>query len=250
MSLAGRGVLVTRPLAQSARLLALLADAGARPEHFPVLRIEPCPLALDALEQSASDADWLIFISPSAIDIAWPRLRSLPPKVRLATVGAASAAALARRSGRPVLHPTDASDSAALLALPEFAAPAGSRIVVVRGSDGRAEPAATLAARGATVVPADVYRRQDGEPDWQHFDRLHAGGHLDAVVITSGEIAERMFRLAGPARGRTLQCLQYCVPHPRIAERLASLGAARIVTTRADDAAIVAGLSEWFLHHP
>ena len=250
MSLAGRGVLVTRPLGQSARLMALLADAGARPEPFPLLRIEPCPDALDALPAAATAADWLVFVSPSAIDIAWPRLAPLALRARLATVGAASAAVLARHSGRPVLYPTAASDSAALLALPEFADPAGLDIVVVRGGGERGEPMATLRARGATVSAAGVYRRLDGDPDWERFDRLHAEGRLDAVVITSSEIAERMFRLAGPARGRTLQCLQYCVPHPRIAERLASLGAARIVTTRADDAAIVAGLSEWFLHHP
>jgi len=72
----------------------------------------------------------------------------------------------------------------------------------------------------------------------------------DAMVITSSEMVEQLFRLAGPARAGTLQCLLYCVPHPRIAQRLQALGASRIVTTRADDEALVAGLREWFCRHP
>lgn len=250
MSLAGRTVLITRPAAQCARLAALLQAEGALPVRFPLIDIVPDPAALAGLARAAGSADWLIFVSPSAIDCAWPALAAAPALPRLACVGAASAARLTTLAGRPVLCPQHGSDSAALLAEPELADVAASRILIVRGEGGRQELADTLRARGARVDTAEIYRRVDGSPDWALFDRLADEHRLDACIVTSGEIAERLFRLAGSARNAALQCLQYCVPHPRIAERLAAQGVARIVTTRADDTAMVAGLKEWFSRHP
>lgn len=245
MSLVGRRILVTRPPAQSARLMALLRDAGAEPALLPVLDIVPDERALAALPRLAVTADWLIFVSPSAIDVAWPVLAPLKLKARLACVGAASAGKLAALAGRPVLHPAEGSDSAALLARPELQRLAGQRVLIVRGVGGRAELGETLAARGARLTLAEVYRRVDGEPDWSLLE-----APLDALVLTSSDTAERLFRLAGRSRSLTLQCLLYCVPHPRIADTLAAHGVTRIVTTQADDAALVAGLSEWFSRHP
>ncbi|SME94135.1 uroporphyrinogen-III synthase [Pseudogulbenkiania subflava DSM 22618] len=225
--------------------MALLSDAGGEPVLLPVLDIVPDERALAALPRLAADADWLIFVSPSAIDAAWPMLASVKLKGRLACVGAASAAKLAALSGRAVLHPRDGSDSAALLALPELQRLAGQRVLIVRGVGGRAELGETLAARGARLTLAEVYRRVDGEPDWSLLEPP-----VDALVLTSSDTAERLFRLAGRSRSLTLQCLLYCVPHPRIAATLAAHGVTRIVTTQADDDALVAGLSEWFTRHP
>jgi uroporphyrinogen-III synthase len=250
MSLAGRTVLITRPSGQADALAALLEAEGARAERFALLEILPQPDELALLAQQGAEADWLIFVSPSAIDCAWPSLGALPASVRLACVGAASAAKLERLSGRAVLCPREGSDSTALLAESALQAVRGQRIVIVRGKGGRAQLGETLSQRGAALSHAEVYQRIDSEPDWPRFDQLLQQRQLDACIVTSGEIAERLFRLAGSARIPALQCLQYCVPHPRIAEKLTALGVARIVTTRADDAALVAGLREWFSRHP
>lgn len=246
MTTAGRRILVARPAAQSGRLLQLLAAAGGQGQSFPVMEIQPQPEALAHLPQQAAQADWLFFVSPSAIDVAWPTLQAQPLKAQLACVGQASARRLAMLSGQDILFPTAGSDSEALLALPQLADVAGQHWLIVRGQGGRALLADTLRARGATVTLAEVYQRVDGRPDWRLLD----DGLPDAMVITSSEMAEQLFRLAGPARAGTLQCLLYCVPHPRIAQRLQALGATRIVTTRADDDALVAGLREWFSRHP
>ncbi len=246
MSLAGRTVLVTRPAGQCARLLGLLTDEHARPVHFPVLELLPDPDALGALPARAAQADWLVFVSPGAIDLAWTVLAGQPLTAQLACVGASSATRLAALSGRKVLYPTEGSDSDALLSLPEFQSMAGRHVLIVRGRDGRPTLAETLAGRGATVSCADIYQRIDAAPDWSRFD----SDHPDAVILTSSDMVERLFYLAGPARAGQLQCLLYCVPHPRIAERLARHGVTRIVTTRADDASLVAGLREWFSSHP
>ncbi|ERE00052.1 uroporphyrinogen-III synthase [Pseudogulbenkiania ferrooxidans] len=240
-------ILAARPLAQCAGLLGKLRAEGWQAEHLPLMEIEPLPAALAALSRQAAQADALFWVSPSAIDIGWPALADLNLSgKRLACVGAASAKRLAELSGQPVLHPAAGSDSEALLALPELADASGQRWLIIRGQGGRALLADTLAARGAEMDVAEVYRRVDGAPDWAAFDAAPP----DAIVITSGEMVEQLFRLAGPRRTGTLQCLLYCVPHPRIAERLDAFGATRIVTTRADDAALVAGLKEWFRRHP
>jgi uroporphyrinogen-III synthase len=250
MSLAGRTVLVTRPAAQSAGIEALLTTAGAKTVRFPLVDIEPEAEALTGLPAEAARADWIILISPSAIDCAWPTLAGCEALPRLACVGGASARKLGMLSGRAILHPQTGQDSAALLDMPEMQAVAGRRILIVRGDGGRPELGEALRARGADVRYAEIYRRVETEPDWSLFDELAKQGLPDACIVTSSEIAERFFRLAGSARVRALQCLQYCVPHPRIADKLAALGAARIVTTRADDAAMVAGLKEWYSRHP
>ncbi|HJV07764.1 MAG TPA: uroporphyrinogen-III synthase [Chromobacteriaceae bacterium] len=245
--LAGRRILVTRPQAQSQRLLALLRAEGAEAAQLDVLDIQPDVSALSQLPALAQQANWLIFVSPSAIDIAWPALADVNLEhVQLACVGAASAARLAALSGREVLHPTQGSDSDALLALPPLAALHQQHVIIVRGKGGRATLGETLAARGAQVTLAEVYRRAAGNPDWNLLDHCPP----DAILVTSSEIVERMFQLAGPHREGTLQCLLYGVPHPRIAEKLMAHGVTRIVTTRADDAALIAGLREWFSRHP
>ncbi|BEV72561.1 uroporphyrinogen-III synthase [Paludibacterium sp. THUN1379] len=250
MSLAGRTVLITRPASQSGALEALLRAEGARPLRFPLIAIEPEPSVLATLAPRAAAADWLIFTSPSAIDLGWPALREMNTTPRLACVGAASAEKLGKLAQRQVIYPQAGSDSASLLALTELQDIRDQFILIVRGANGREELAQALKQRGARVAFADIYRRVDTTPDWALFDRQAAAGKLDACIATTSEIVERLFRLAGSDRARTLQCLQYCVPHPRIAERLAALGVARIVTTRADDAAMVAGLKEWFSRHP
>lgn len=250
MSLTGRTILIARPEAQAAGLESLLQAAGAQALRLPVLAIQPDAQALATLAAQAARADWLFFVSPSAIDLAWPMLAAQPLTARLACVGASSARKLGALAQRAVLYPQEGSDSAALLAEPALGALHGQRCLIVRGVNGSPLLGATLTARGAQVDYADIYQRIDALPDWTTFDRLATAGELDGCIVTSSEIVERLFRLAGRDRVPALQCLQYCVPHPRIAERLAAQGVARIVTTRADDAAMVAGLKEWFSRHP
>jgi uroporphyrinogen-III synthase len=250
MSLSGRHILITRPHQQGVALAKLLSAEGAVPELFALIDVQPCPEALSRLAIQANAADWLIFISPSAVDCAWPALANLSPKVRLACIGASSATKLEQLAQRPVLHAQQGSDSAALLAETAMQSVAGQHIMIVRGVGGRAELSQVLRTRGAQVSFAEIYQRRETRPDWQPIDSLLQQQKLDACIVTSSEIADRLFHLAGSARIPALQCLQYCVPHPRIAEHLAALGAVRIVTTRADNQAMVAGLREWFSRHP
>lgn len=247
MSLAGRHILVCRPQAQSQRLLQLLQQHQAIPLHFPIIEIDTIPDALVQLPLQVAQVNWLVFISPTAIDTAWPVLAGyLLPGHKLACVGASSAKKLSRLAARPVLYPLQGSDSDALLALPELSDLTGNTALIIRGKGGKTLLGDTLLQRGARVAYADIYQRVDGQPDWPHFDQQPP----DAIVLTSSEMVTRMFDLAGSARKAALQCQLYCVPHPRIAQTLMQYGVTRIVTTRADDDALVTGLNEWFDSHP
>jgi uroporphyrinogen-III synthase len=250
MSLQGRRVLITRPEPQAAELAGQLIAAGGVPLRFPLIGIEPNPEARARLITQAAQADWLIFVSPGAIESAAHILGELGPKVRLACLGASSAHKLEGLAQRPVCFPLSGNDSASLLAMPAMQQVSGQRILLIRGEGGRAELSETLQSRGAQIALAEVYRRIEIAPDWSLVDPLLQQQQLDACIVTSSEIAERLFRLAGSARIPALQCVQYCVPHPRIAETLAAMGVVRIVTTRADNSAMIAGLREWFSRHP
>lgn len=73
-------LLLLRPPAQAARLQAALASLGVASEPFCVLDTVADADGLAALPALARVSHWLVFVSPSAIDIAWPTLADkLPP---------------------------------------------------------------------------------------------------------------------------------------------------------------------------
>lgn len=239
--MSGPLVLVTRPAAQCAALTARLAAAGYTPQPFAPLELVPDPAALARLPAQLADADWLIPVSPGAVDILFsiPQL-ALPATLRLACVGRGSAARLAEFSGRPVLHPAAGSDSEALLALPELQALDGARVLIVRGDSGRALMADTLAARGAEVAFAALYRRVPVDPGWA---LLAAEQTVAALVVTASEIATALFASAPPARRDWLARQRFVALHPRVGECLYALGAGQVtVAARADDVALVEAL--------
>jgi len=83
----------------------------------PLLEIVPIAAVLAELSTAVPAADWVVWVSPSAIDVSWPAMAPfLLSHTRFATVGAASAKRLARYTSRPVSFPTAADDSEALLA--------------------------------------------------------------------------------------------------------------------------------------
>jgi uroporphyrinogen III methyltransferase/synthase len=100
--LAGKRVLITRPLNQSNALAALLRASGASVISLPLVRIEP-PFDftfLDAALRDLKSFDWLIFSSQNAVAAVADRLRelgidirSIPPTLKVAAVGKTTAAA-------------------------------------------------------------------------------------------------------------------------------------------------------------
>ena len=153
-------VLSLRPRGQHAGLRAAATRSGAR-----LLALSP--IAIHALDDSAARqsldaalaADIVLFTSPNAVRAAaaLAALHARRGQPWLA-VGAGTRRALAR-SGIDAVAPAR-MDSEGLLGLPQLADVRGKCIGLVTAPGGRGVLAPSLAARGATVLRANVYARR------------------------------------------------------------------------------------------
>ena len=145
-----------------------------------------------------------------------------------------------------MIAPSSLADSEALLALPEFAAVAGKRIVIFRGEGGRTLLGETLSARGAPVEHAACYRRTLPEAGRALLALAWAGGAGAAVTVSSGEGLANLLGMLGEEGARRLAQAVFFVPHPRIAEEAARRGLGRTIVAGPGDAEMAAALVAYF----
>jgi uroporphyrinogen-III synthase len=249
--LAGRGIVVTRPAHQAAHLADLISAAGGNPILFPSIEIiavdDPQPLL--ALIDRLDEFDVAIFISPSAVNMAMRAIgarRALPPRLKLAAIGPGGVRELGNFGLTGVIAPAVRYDSEALLELPEMRDVAGKRVVIFRGDGGRELLGDTLAARGARVEYAEVYRRDRPQADAAPLLLAWERGGLHAVVITSSEALRNLFDLVGERGQPRLMKTPLFVSHPRIEQAARALGAATVVLTGQGDEELLRGVTQWF----
>lgn len=252
--LAGRGVLVTRPVEQADGLARRIAELGGKPILFPCLEIQPpsrmheCTHVLSQL----SSYQLAIFVSPTSVERAWPLIQerhgNWPHGVRTAAVGHGSARVLAGYGVEDVLVGEDGSDSEHLLALPALQTMAGQRVLIVRGEGGREMLADTLRQRGATVDYAECYRRARPNADPAPLLELWQAGALSAVTVTSREVFDNLVAQIGSAGAPWLRQTPLFAPHQRIAKVAREWGVTDAVSTEPGDNGLVAALTAWFKH--
>jgi uroporphyrinogen-III synthase len=185
--LAGWTVIGLRSSAQNAALAAAVRARGAAFIGLPALRLQRLPA--DAARPTLAAAlacPQCIFTSPVAVRCAAHLLPLAGYSGQAFAVGAGTAAALQRAGLPQVLAPVGAMHSEGLLALPALNPPAAA-VGLVGAAGGRALLPATLAARGATLVEAHVYRRSSGRLDRRHADALRRAEPPLALLLTSGE---------------------------------------------------------------
>lgn len=220
-SLKGIRILVTRPAHQAENLCRLIEAEGGTAVRLPLLTIEPSTHAAEARRLLAAPRDLWIFTSSNAVRHAVPLVSGTWPP-RLAAVGPGTAAALAVAGQADAATPLAGASSEALLALPELQSIAGSRILIVTGEGGLDVLARGLAARGAAVERAEVYRRVPlpYPPD------AVAGAlrGVDVIVITSGEALEHLVRITPEAPRNSLLKKRLVVPGGRVVEKARELG--------------------------
>ena len=247
--LAGRSVVVTRPLAQAGDLAALIAAAGGDAVVFPLLEInvaaDPAPLV--AAAAMLHDFTLAIFISPNAVDYSVPTLLQRgpwPAGLTPAAVGQGTVRALAAFGIHGTVAPTERFDSEALLALPELQAErvAGRRLAIFRGDGGRELLAETLRERGAQVDCISCYARSAPAAGVGALLKRWHDGRLDALTVSSSEGLRYLVDMLD-AEGRALLAkTPVFVPHARIAESAAALGLNKVILTGPADAGIIEGL--------
>jgi uroporphyrinogen-III synthase len=241
--LAGQVVVVTRPARQAERMLRLLEENGARAVAFPTIAIEPVPGHEGA--QAVSDGrpvDWIVYTSANAVAHS-PATPS--PTTKIAAIGKATARALEAAGIRVDATPASGSDTESLLALPAFAELAGRRVLIVKGVGGRDALRAGLAARGAEVTTAEVYRRVPVEPVAGAVEALRRACATGRAVIaaTSVEVLESLLDGVPESRVPDLRDAALLVPGKRVAaaaRRLAWRGALLVASSAEDDAMLAA----------
>jgi len=156
LSLAGVGVLVTRPQHQAAGLVDAIERLGGKAIPFATIEIvarDPAQVSADAAQ--LPDPDIAIFVSSNAVQHGLQHALN----ARIAAVGPATARAI-KAAGRSVdILAATGFDSEHLLAKAELADMSGKTVRIIRGQDGRELLATTLRDRGAQVDYLSVYER-------------------------------------------------------------------------------------------
>lgn len=226
-ALAGRVVVVTRPREQARGLCDALEGRGARTVLFPT--IAPRPLAdpgrVDAVVGGLAAYAWIVFTSANAVRFFGERLdaagAALPPGVRVAAVGPATARALAGR-GLPV-HAVPEEFRGGRVA-EALGAVAGRHVLLPRADLGREETVEALRARGAVVHDLTVYHTAPAAPDPEGRRALDAG--VDAVTFTSPSAARNFATLLGDRAIPLLHGTVVACIGPSTADAVRALGVA------------------------
>ena len=227
-------------------LCRLAEEAGYEVVQLAAIEIrEPAdPGAMQALAETLPAYDLAVFISVNAVNHGLDYLlaqRDWPKHVKIATVGASSAAALREYGMMPDLVPEHRFSSESLLAMDEMQDMHGKRVVILRGNGGREHLHDALVARGAVVDYVEAYRRVRPKIDPQLMLSLLRPGGLDVVTVTSNETLQNLFAMAGAEGQPLLRALPLAVVSERQAALARELGfkhAAR-VAENASDAALV-----------
>jgi uroporphyrinogen-III synthase len=259
--LSGRTFIVTRPDEQAAPLVQAIERAGARAIRLPTIVIGPVedsPELDDALRRLA-DYDLVVFVSANAALQADARARAVTGKglarVRCAAApGAGTAASLAALGVERVLVPSARFDSEGLIAEIAQAGIRLSRALILRGSDDTATQAGTgrellscwLEARGAKLEVLACYRRRRADISAARRAEILEGRVPDAIVVTSSEGGENLMVMLGQEGGAWIADIPVFVPHLRIAERMAALGASKVHVTGPGDAGLMAGMQAYY----
>ena len=255
-SLAGIGVLVTRPVRQSATFAQRLAVLGAEPFIFPSLVIAPPSddSALTRMLDRLDAFDFAFFVSANAAEAVVVREPRWPKTLTALAVGPTTADALISGGIDNILVPSDRHDSEGVLALPALQNATGKRVVIFRGEsergNGRELFRTALEARGAIVEPVACYRRMRPTIDPSPILDAWRARRIDAVIATSAEVLDNFLDLVGDAGRKLLSGTPLFVPHPRIAGHAKDAGLTNVVVTEATDAGMLAGLLLHFSNKP
>ena len=208
-------ILVTRPSAQAPELCSLLEERGLTPVAVPTVAIDGASAAadLDAMIEGLDGADWLVLTSVNGADALAARLattgRRLPPDLRVAAVGPATAAALGA-AGIRVDHVPE--DFLTVAIAPGLGEGSERRVVLARADSATPALRDALEAGGATVEEVVAYRTVEGPAASRDALRAALQQDLAGIAFTSGSTVRGLMRLASSVdRGRARALPAFCI---------------------------------------
>lgn len=193
--LKGLGVLVTRPRAQAAELIAAIEHQGGTAIAFPVIEIVP-RVASDIAADVATlpRPDIALFVSRNAVchGLAYAN------GALKGAIGSTTAAVIEAAGARVEIVPENGYDSESLLAEPALKDVAGKQIRIIRGDGGRELLASTLSERGAEVHYLSVYERRLPESSRRSLATIEATwreGRINVITVMSVETLNNLIDL-------------------------------------------------------
>jgi len=201
--LSGWRVIVTRARAQSAGLVSRLAAAGACPIELPVIEIaDPADHGVALAEALAriGEFEWVVFTSANAVERCWRRLGTdrVPDHVKVAAVGASTAAALAERDVAADLVPDRYVAESLVEEFPAPAIPGAGPVLLPCAAGARDVLAVGLSAKGWRVELVEAYRTLRPAPE--EGGGVEALGDADVITFTSSSSVTGYLELAGHER--------------------------------------------------
>jgi uroporphyrinogen III methyltransferase/synthase len=201
--LAGRTIMVTRPVHQADALSDALGELGAAVLAQPAIEIGPPPdwRPVDAAIAELPSFAWVVFSSANGVRYFLERVlhHALDARalggVRLAAIGPATADALAEFRLRADVQPAQYRAEALAEAL--LPAARGQRVLLIRASRGREALAEGLHAGGVLVQQAVCYESRDMTAPRPDVADALAAGRVDWITVTSSAIACSLVRLFG-----------------------------------------------------
>ena len=197
--LAGKRIVITRPVHQAKSFTQNMQKGGGCPFHFPLIEITPfndhkTKEKLNGL----IDYDMVIFVSSNAVEqcIKLIGIDTLKDKI-LVTTGKKTAQALIDHSLSVDFYPKKFFNSEALLSVNDFKKQSiGKKIAIIRGSSGRDYLKNNLISLGASVDYIDVYSRHCPQKNLNELKIAHDQNKLDVVLLTSASSTANFFELA------------------------------------------------------
>lgn len=204
LPLRGTRIAITRPAGHGVALARSVRKLGGTPLSLPgsSLRTVGDAQATRATLRMALACDIAIFTSPATVRFA-RALAPLRTRARVVAPGTGTLRALRRAGIADAIAPSR-EDSEGILALPLLADVRGKRVGIIGAPGGRGLLARALAARGADMVHADVYRRVPARLDRRHVDALLRHAHMPLFVPLSSSEALANILAVLPPDARTV----------------------------------------------
>ncbi len=232
-TLAGTTIVITRPAGTGAPLVRGVRALRGTPLLLPGSSLR-APVNEDAARGALRDAlagDVAIFVSPAAVRWA-RRLASLRGPAHVLAPGAGTLRAL-RRAGVTHARAPAREDSEGILSLPALQRVRGQRIGIVGAAGGRGLLERELAARGARVGKAHVYRRLPARLDRRHADALRrCAGQPLYVLVTSAQALANILAALPDDAARVLRSGHAVVSSERLAAKARAAGFRGLVRAR------------------
>ncbi len=195
--LSDKTILITRPDGREDHLRCLIERAGGKVIHYPVIHIQPPPeldiTQLIHLREKLHSFTVAIFISPTAVEQSQIYFPALPEHFTIAAIGSKTSLAL-REQGLSVDIEASGHNTESLLKDPFFQMPKiqGQRILIFRGTGGRALLGDTLIRRGAQVRYVETYQRE--LPPHPPLSEQQIS-EISAITISSNEGLDNLITL-------------------------------------------------------